>query len=530
MLTSNNNLSSNVRSIKAKVELYNGSTLADTFNYNDKLISYSVERAGEKSKFFGFGICQKANIKVLDTKREKVITTNDVLKINVRADGDYINPYPNFYVTETHRDENTNQLSITAYDAIYSAAAHTFNELALTAPYTVEDVAAACCGALGLGYSIKGLAANETCFNTIFPTGANFDGTETLREVLNAVAEVTQTIYYVLNDEIIVFRRLDKDGTADITITKHDYITLKNNDNRRLAAICSATELGDNVTAALEVSGTTQYIRDNPFWDIRDDVGLLVENALAAIGGLTINQFNCDWRGDFHAEIGDKMALETKNGDWVYSYLLDDTTAYNGFFGSKTAWQFEDNQNETESNPANLGEALKSTFAKVDKANKEITIMASEINANTSNIAAISANTSSITASVENIESKINDTQSDITTINNRLSATITSEDLTIEVTNALENGVTSVTTTTGYKLDADGLTVGKSGSDLETTISDDGMKVEKGGDDVLTASHKGVKAVDLHATTYLIIGNNSRFEDYTKDGESRTACFWIGG
>lgn len=39
-----------------------------------------------------------------------------------------------------------------------------------------------------------------------------------------------------------------------------------------------------------------------------------------------------------------------------------------------------------------------------------------------------------------------------------------------------------------------------------------------------------GVSAENLHATTWLIVGENSRFEDYTDaSGEKRTGCFWIG-
>jgi hypothetical protein len=52
-------------------------------------------------------------------------------------------------------------------------------------------------------------------------------------------------------------------------------------------------------------------------------------------------------------------------------------------------------------------------------------------------------------------------------------------------------------------------------------------MTVYKNSATVLTANNVGVDAVNLHATTYLIIGNNSRFEDY---GSNRTGCFWIGG
>jgi hypothetical protein len=51
--------------------------------------------------------------------------------------------------------------------------------------------------------------------------------------------------------------------------------------------------------------------------------------------------------------------------------------------------------------------------------------------------------------------------------------------------------------------------------------------KIKKGGpkEAMLTADDSGVQAKNLHATTYLIVGKNSRFEDYG----GRTGCFWIG-
>ena len=73
-----------------------------------------------------------------------------------------------------------------------------------------------------------------------------------------------------------------------------------------------------------------------------------------------------------------------------------------------------------------------------------------------------------------------------------------------------------------------EGLTISKSNSEMETKITEDGMVVYKNDEAVLTANNQGVDAKNLHATTYLIIGTNSRFEDYK--GGSRTGCFWVGG
>lgn len=487
-----NMINAPARQIRARVELYNGSTLNQIFSYADALKDFNVERVGDESKFFGFGVCQKLNVKLIDTARQLNITTDNRLEAVFGVDNNYIYTFPYFDVTEVHRDENTNELSITAYDALYSANKHTVAELSLpTSDITLWDYAVACARVLGLPLSVGGDLL--PAFNLKYAQGANFEGTEGVRDVLNAISEATQTIYFINSNWELVFKRLDKDGDAVLTITKSKYISLDSKTNRRLTAICSATELGDNVTATMEQNGTTQYIRDNPFWDLRDDVGELVENALANVGGLTINQFSCAWRGNFLLEIGDKIDLITKDDDIVTSYVLNDTISYNGYFAEQTQWSFTDNDTETESNPATLGEALKQTFAKVDKLNKKITLLASETAENTTKLSQV----------------------------------LITPEDVTIAIQQELLNGVDKVETETGFKFDESGLLISKSGSEMTTQITEDGMKVKRDDTDVLTADHTGVNATNLHATTYLIIGKNSRFEDF---GDDRTACFWIGG
>ena len=106
----------------------------------------------------------------------------------------------------------------------------------------------------------------------------------------------------------------------------------------------------------------------------------------------------------------------------------------------------------------------------------------------------------------------------------------MTPEDVQIKITEALAAGVNEVTTTTGFTFNKDGLTVSKSGSEMTTNIDEDGMSIYRDNVEVLTADNTGVKALNLHAVTYLIIGNNSRFEDYTNtSGQKRTGCFWIG-
>jgi pyridoxine 5'-phosphate synthase PdxJ len=209
---------------------------------------------------------------------------------------------------------------------------------------------------------------------------------------------------------------------------------------------------------------------------------------------------------------------------------LNDKVSYSGGYSQSTEWSYEDNT-ESASNPNTLGEALKQTFARVDKANKQIDIVASEAAANKAAIATIQLNTDEINLSMQKMEQVNKETadsiNNEIAELTERVNLSITEEQLTIAVKSELDNGVAKVTTNTGFTFDDTGLTVSKQDSEMSTTITDDGMRVYRDGAEMLEANNQGVNAVNLHATTYLIIGNNSRLEDY---GSNRTGCFWIGG
>ena len=536
-----NKLNSPVRYLQAKVELYNRSTLVATYAYDGDLNGFTIERVGEE-KFFGFGICQKINIKIRDKNRAKNITTANSFKVYMNyVGGSYVKPFPTFYVTEVHRDENTNELSVTAYDRLYGAATKTVGELAFpavveeeesTVSYTILQFAETVASGLGLEDAI--VIGNGSPFTTLYEGGANFDGNEKLRDALNAVAEVTQTIYYVNNQNELVFKTLDATGNALLNIDKEKYITLDSKTNRRLAKIIHTTELGDNVEVSTTESGSTQFVRDNPFWNMREDIGTLMDNAIGNVGGLTINQFECTWRGNFLLEIGDKISLTTKDNEVVNSYLLDDTITYNGAYTQKSKWQYADNEEETAANPITIGEALKQTYAKVDKVNQQIDLVVSETDGINEKVAAIEQTTGSISASVTELSQTVSDNQEslnqEIQEIKETASLAISKDQVQILIEEELSNGVDSVKTSTGYTFDDEGLTINKTDSEMSTQITEDGMTVYKNDDAVLVANNQGVEAQNLHATTYLIIGENSRFEDFTRNSEARTGCFWIGG
>lgn len=509
-------IDSPARSIKARVELLEGSTLLNTFSYGDSLKTFSVERAGDTSKLFGYGICQKLKVELLDKDRKISIFKGQRLEIAVGVGCEYIYPCPVFFVEEVTRDENTNALTVIAYDALNEASKHAVKEINVyDKSYTITTFAASCAALLGM--PIKYEHMDDECFCLDYPEGANFTGNETIRQALDAIAEATQTIYFMNNEWELVFKRLDVEGEPVLTIDKSKYFTLRSKTDIRLSGIVHATELGDNTKAEdITINGVIQYIRDNPFWNLRDDVSNLVAEAWAAVNGLSINQFECSWRGNFLLEIGDKIAMITKDNETVYSYLLNDVMNYNGGFNATSQWHYtESNGEKVTGAPATIGETIKQTSAKVDRANKRIDLVVDD--------------TTSLILEQSKITASVSDISTEIDVLTKKVDLSVTPDDVEIQISNALASGaVNEITTSTGFTFNNEGLTVSKSGTEMNTTISEDGMVVYRGEDPMLTADHEGVQAMNLRATTYLFIGEHSLLQNYDLNGSQRTGCFWI--
>lgn len=685
------------REIKAKIDLFDGTTKKATFTGSDKIKKFQIERAGEEGKFFGFGVSQKLELELLDKNRELNIVKGNTFDVYLTADTTYTKIL-SCEVDSIKRDEKTNGLTITAYDALYRASGHQVKDLTLTKPYTIKDFCEACGAKLGV--SVKGIDT----FLLSYPNGANFDGAETLREALDMVAEATQTIYFMDSTNALVFKKLDKAGANLLTIDKNIYFEYKNNGPRVLKTICSTNELGDDVSESGTTGDATQFVRDNAFWELREDITDLVHNAVVAVGGLSISQFECKWRGNFFLEIGDKIQILGKDNSSAITYLLNDTLVYNGGLNQTSSWKYNDS-GETASNPTNLGEAIKQTYAKVDKQNKEITLLASEVKTQTeaikktvkqvdveyylstssstptggtwsieappweenkymwsrqkitytdgtfairnatciagakgadgkdgtngkdgidgapgrgvvsitteyyistsetelaggawsetqptweegkyiwtrskivynnptsteyttevcdatwkeinaiqgqqktltTDVAELKVAKDSITASVSQItenqsglNSALTDLQNAFTDQNNtnaeqfdtltqKVESSMTSEQVHLAISTELSKGVDKVTTSTGFTFNEAGLTISKSDSEISTNIDEDGMSIYKNNEEVLTADNTGVTQINATIKQYLIVGKNSRFEDY---GSDRTGCFWIG-
>lgn len=504
------------------------------YTHEDRIKQWSVEKVGDKSKFFGYSICHKLKIEMVDLPDEVQPISKSSFKVNLgivldSGDIEYTS-FPTFYLTEKNRAEEDGDISMVAYDKIYECSNHLVGEIGVTAPYTIRDFAQACADFLGIELHLDGVPEDDFMFGLTYESGANFSGAETVRDALNAVAEATQTICFIDHSDRLCFKRLDVSGEPVVTIAPTDYYKFSHSENRRLVSVEHVTELGDNVALASKISGTTQYVRNNPFWENREDIAAIVEHATANVYMLTVHQFDCTYRGFPLLELGDKIELQQVcvDGCVENSYVLDSIVTYDGGYSERVQWDYQNTETQVSTNPSNLGDALNHTYARVDKVNREIVLHASRIEANTEQLSTIHLDTEKIMNTVKETETYLNEVSGELEKLTNEVNTKVTSEDVQIQIESTLEQGVDKVTTKTGFTFNEDGLHIEKDGSDISTTVSEDGMEIHRGSSSVLVVNNEGVKAEDLQATTYLIIGENSRFEDYYDKGP-RTGCFFIG-
>lgn len=135
-----------------------------------------------------------------------------------------------------------------------------------------------------------------------------------------------------------------------------------------------------------------------------------------------------------------------------------------------------------------------------------------------------------LTMDVEGITSEVARQQTDLGGMKEQLTTMAqTAEGLDIRIQEMAQSGAQKVKTTTGFTLDAGGLTISRQGTRMENLLNESGMFVKRSGQVLLQADQTGVTAVDVSVGNYLMVGDHARLEDYSSGADNkRTACFWI--
>ena len=536
------------RKIDCMVVAYDGNTYNYYYN-TDEVIELTLDRNAE-GKFFGVSVAQKLTVKLRNIDNEIALKNGDSLDAylyqgTLQSYGAYLG---RFYITNVEKDENTNALTIIGYDPIYFLAEHTLEEVETnynSISSLLDAILEVYTKIPSWDYTSRVEDVSAFTFTYSGDNIINFDGTETLRDVLTRICEATQTIAYMLDDEL-TFTRLNPEEEVDFTIPRSQYFTLKNKDIKTLTGIVATTELGDNVGVEDQgVKDITQYINENGFLNhISDtDLNTKINSAFALMDGLEINQFEMNWRGNPLIDYAAKIKIEDKDGNYIYTYLLDDTLKYNGGLSQNSKWSYTDAQT-TEYNPTSIGSALTRATAKVDKVNNRIDLEVQEINdtfeqkdvALEITLDGIRNSVNATTTDIEQINQVLeglDDIREDIGELRTSNSMLITNYGTIFETTQALlgESGKANYVSTNTTTIDANGITVQKNNTSIQTNINEDGMTIYDGeaiaANELLKANSQGVIAKDLTAKNYLIIDGLIRFQKY---GSNRVGCYWIGG
>lgn len=250
------------------------------------------------------------------------------------------------------------------------------------------------------------------------------------------------------------------------------------------------------------------------------------ERLYSAVRGMYYRPFTAVLQGNPCIEVGDDIVVHTKTMD-VQSYVLERTIkglqSLKDTFDAKGAYEYSSGGNSIQKEIRQLKGKSNVLERNVEETRETISDVESGLQLE------IVENANLVSQTISETNKKLEDEVGALKSSQSSLEQKIDSLSVEFkeEITKIDEQGEDiSELKKTSYKFDTEDLTIEKSGSEIKTKINEDGMRVYKNNEEMLKANNEGVDAVNLHAKTYLIIGNNSRFEDY---GGTRTACFWIG-
>ena len=257
-----------------------------------------------------------------------------------------------------------------------------------------------------------------------------------------------------------------------------------------------------------------------------EELELIAGRVLEKIISVKYNPLTVSTIGNPMVEVGDVISVQTSEKP-LNSYVLLRTIS--GIQSLKDVYESKGIINYADSE-VSLDTEIKQIKGKANILERTLESTRSEIRDIEAGLSSsVKQNADAINAvltSQEKINEELKENMnSEFELIKKQLSATMTSEEIRVEIEKEFSKGTDKVTTSTGVTVDENGLSIDRSDSEMKTNISHDGMKIYRNAEEVLSATNKGVDAVNLHATTYLIVGNNSRFEDWGQ----YTACFWIG-
>ena len=440
------------------------------------------------------------------TETAKDLTTLTEVKFGVKAPGDTdysYKEYGTYIIHEQKYDDEVSALNMTCYDLMLLSMIP--YDLALdfsTGAVTVKTLLDAICNRLGwtIGYT------TFTNSNVVID-GEKFDSTYTFRDVLDKIAEVAAGVIAFKGDALCV---LYPTSTGEIIDPSNlSSVTIGEKFGPINSVVLARTPQEDNIFAqdanSVAADGLTEIrFENNEIMDSNRDA--FISGIFARLNGLQFYLYDLTSFGIGHLDLCDMFTLETMDGERYETIMLVDQLQVTQALSETSSLEAPEATETDYTAASSTDRLLNKTILKVDKQAQEITALVTR---------------------TDTVEGKLNGVDETVTKM---ASVMMDAEGVRIKIEEAVGD-IDSITTSTGYTFDKDGLKISKSGEGIENKLDNKGMFVTNNGEEVLTADDKGVNAVNLTSRQYLIVGNNARFENYDDGTDSkRTACFYIGG
>lgn len=247
------------------------------------------------------------------------------------------------------------------------------------------------------------------------------------------------------------------------------------------------------------------------------------------------------YAGKLYLKRGNKIKIQDMDESYFDTYILSHVFTYDGTFKSVIQSPALTKTQTALKNKLSISGALRKVERTCNKIDGKITDVIEEVNGQENKITSVEQTVDSITQQVTNVSTNLtNDylTSEQVNAMNSHNEETInqlkeefnilkqTAENLSIEIGSVSTIGVDRVKTSTGFTFDENGLDISKTGEEMHNFIDNEGVYVKRNDEEVLGADASGVRAENITVRNYLVIGKNSRIEDYK---DNRTGIFYIG-
>jgi hypothetical protein len=297
------------------------------------------------------------------------------------------------------------------------------------------------------------------------------------------------------------------------------------------------TYVNEEWIEATDIKNTLYIRQENLFITQQEEI----DNIYDSVVGFKVNNISCDNRGDITLDAWDILKYVTDNGE--YYTLNENELVYNGVCMSKVNTNIPAGKKNETTNiiTPTLEAAIKRVQTIVNEAEGSIITLTEKT---TTIEAQTLENEKTINNNYQDIIEQLGDyaTEAELISIKESVTTAQDEASYAIEIAKKVQaDGVEKVTTSTGYTFDEKGLTIEKSGAETKSTLDEAGLNIKDttGATDesLLFAGYDKdlgetiVKSKNMTVEKYLVIGKNSRMEDFVdQDGNNGTGMFWIGG